>query len=168
MRRQSVLFVLAIAGACWLVAGDARGQEKFTPPSSPRREYNFDADWRFFKESKDKADGAEAVDFDDSQWETVSTPHTFNDVDSFRTLISHGGGDRGAWKGTAWYRKHFKLPDASAKVFLEFEGMRQAGEIFLNGKAVGLSENGVTAYGVDITGPGQVWRRGQRPRRPRR
>ena len=29
--------------------------------------------------------------------------------------------------------------------------MRQAGEIFLNGKAVGLSENGVTAYGVDLT-----------------
>ena len=91
------------------------------------------------------------MDFDDSQWETVSTPHTYNDVDSFRTIISHGGCDRGVWKGTAWYRKHFKLPDASAKVFLEFEGMRQAGEIFLNGKAVGLSENGVTAYGVDIS-----------------
>ena len=151
MRRQSVLFVLAIAGACWLVAGGARGQEKFTPPSSPRREYNFDPGWRFFKESKEKADGAEAVDFDDSGWETVSTPHTFNDVDSFRTLISHGRGDRGAWQGTAWYRKHFKLPDAAAKVFLEFEGMRQAGEIFLNGKSVGLSENGVTAYGVDLT-----------------
>ena len=29
--------------------------------------------------------------------------------------------------------------------------MRQAGDIFLNGKQVGLYENGVTAYGVDIT-----------------
>ncbi len=72
-------------------------------------------------------------------------------MDSFRTLISHGRGDRGVWQGTAWYRKHFKLPGAAAKVFLEFEGMRQAGEIFLNGKSVGLSENGVTAYGVDLT-----------------
>ena len=37
------------------------------------------------------------------------------------------------------------------KVFIEFEGMRQAGEIFLNGKQVGLYENGITAYGVDIS-----------------
>ena len=37
------------------------------------------------------------------------------------------------------------------KVFLEFEGMRQAGDIYLNGKQVGLYENGVTAYGIDIT-----------------
>ena len=29
--------------------------------------------------------------------------------------------------------------------------MRQAGDIFLNGKQVGLYENGVTAYGIDIT-----------------
>ncbi len=133
-------------------ATQAIGQEKFTPPSSARREYNFDLGWRFFKESKDKVTGAEAVDFDDSMWDSVSTPHTYNDVDSFRTIISHGGGDRGTWKGTAWYRKHFRIPGTPAKVFLEFEGMRQAGEIFLNGKSVGLSENGVTAYGVDLTG----------------
>jgi beta-galactosidase len=29
--------------------------------------------------------------------------------------------------------------------------MRQAGDIYLNGKAIGLYENGVTAYGLDIT-----------------
>ncbi|HTQ38199.1 MAG TPA: DUF4982 domain-containing protein [Pirellulales bacterium] len=128
-------------------------EQKFSPPETPRREYNFDLNWKFFKEDQSKADGAEAVDFDDSAWATVSTPHTFNDTDSFRTLITHSGGDRGTWKGTAWYRKHFKLPaeDAGKRVFLEFEGMRQAGEIFLNGKSVGLSENGITAYGVDIS-----------------
>ena len=151
MSKRSVSLALSMVVACGLTAIEAHGLEKFTPPSSPRREYDFDADWKFFKESQEKADGAEALAFDDSTWETVSTPHTYNDVDSFRTIISHGGGDRGGWKGTAWYRKHFKLPDLAAKVFLEFEGMRQAGEIFLNGKSVGLSENGVTAYGVDIT-----------------
>jgi len=30
--------------------------------------------------------------------------------------------------------------------------MRQAGDVFLNGKQVGLYENGVTAYGLDISG----------------
>ena len=91
--------------------------------------------------------------FDDSKWTTVSTPHSFNNVDSFRTIISHSGGDRGTFKGLVWYRKHFKLPAefAGHKLFLEFEGMRQAGVFYLNGKQVGLYENGVTGYGLDIS-----------------
>jgi beta-galactosidase len=43
---------------------------------------------------------------------------------------------------------------AVQKVFLEFEGMRQAGDIFVNGKEVGLYENGITAYGVDLSAAG--------------
>ncbi|HEX8356253.1 MAG TPA: DUF4982 domain-containing protein, partial [Segetibacter sp.] len=53
----------------------------------------------------------------------------------------------------SWYRKHFKVP-ASAKgqkVFLEFEGIRQAGDFYFNGKYIGLHENGVMAFGFDVT-----------------
>ncbi len=122
----------------------------FAPPASPRTTLNFNLDWKFLR---DDASGAEAAAFDDAKWSTVSTPHSFNDVDSFRTLISHGGGDRGTYKGLSWYRKHFKLPAdlKGRRVFVEFEGMRQAGDIFLNGKQVGLYENGINAYGIDIT-----------------
>jgi len=122
----------------------------YVPPASPRATLNFNLDWRFMRED---VRGGEAAEFDDSKWEVVSTSHTYNDKDSFRQLISHGGGDRGTYKGLAWYRKHFKLPaDLSGrKVFLEFEGMRQAGDIYLNGKQVGLYENGITAYGIDIS-----------------
>jgi len=112
---------------------------------------NFNLNWKFIRED---VPGAEAAGFDDSTWTTVSLPHSFNDVDSFRKIISHSGGDLGTFKGLVWYRKHFKLPAklAGDKVFLEFEGMRQAGDIFLNGKPAGLYENGVTAYGLDISG----------------
>lgn len=122
----------------------------YTPPASPRATLNFNLDWRFLRED---TPGAEAPAFDDSKWAVISTPHTFNDADSFRELISHSGGDRGTYKGLAWYRKRFKLPAnlAGRRLFLEFEGMRQAGDIFLNGKEVGLYENGITAYGIDIT-----------------
>ena len=122
----------------------------YTPPKSPRATLNFNYGWKFIKQD---ASGAEAPAFDDARWDTISTPHSFNDVDSFRKIISHGGGDTGTYKGLSWYRKHFKLPAALAgqKVFIEFEGMRQGGDIFLNGKQIGLYENGVTAYGIDIT-----------------
>jgi beta-galactosidase len=132
-------------------AGVAEGAASpYIPPESPRFTINFNVDWKFFR---DDVKDAETVVFDDSKWATISTPHSFNDVDSFRSIISHSGGDRGTYKGIAWYRKHFKLPAdlAGHNLFLEFEGMRQAGAIFLNGKEVGLSENGVNAYGIDIT-----------------
>jgi beta-galactosidase len=122
----------------------------YAPPQSPRATLNFNFDWKFIREA---VPGAEAPAFDDAAWTSVATPHSFNDVDSFRTLISHSGGDRGTYKGLAWYRKHFKLPilPAGHRVFIEFEGMRQAGDIYLNGHPVGLYENGVNACGIDIT-----------------
>jgi beta-galactosidase len=134
-----------------LAAGQgAKAPAAYVPPQSPRTTLNFNLDWQFVKAD---AAGAEAPGFDDAKWETISTPHSFNDVDSFRTIISHSAGDRGTYKGLAWYRKHFKLPAelAGQRVFIEFEGMRQAGDIYLNGKLVGLYENGITAYGIDIT-----------------
>ncbi len=132
-------------------AGFASEQSQpYAPPASPRVKLNFNLGWKFIRED---VDGAQAPSFDDAKWSTVTTPHSFNDVDSFRMIISHGGGDRGTYKGLSWYRKHFTLPSAMAgnKIFLEFEGMRQAGDIYLNGKQVGLYENGVTAYGIDIS-----------------
>src|SRR6202789_627771 len=139
-----------VLGRAYPALGAPSTGAPYAPPKSPRTTLNFNYDWRFIKAD---VPGAEVSSFDDSKWDTVATPHSFNDVDSFRNLISHSGGDTGTYKGLSWYRKHFKLPAdlAGHKVFLEFEGMRQAGDIYLNGKAVGLYENGVTAYGIDIT-----------------
>ena len=149
MKSYSILPLLAFAV---LVSGNPLGaaEPRFTPPASPRATYNFNAGWKFIRQD---VPGAQEVSFDDSQWETVSTPHSFNDVDSFRVIIDHSGGDRGTYKGLSWYRKHFKLPAdaAGSKVFIEFEGMRQAGDVYFNGKPFGLYENGITGYGVDIT-----------------
>ena len=124
--------------------------ETFTPPVSPHADYNFNSGWKFIRAD---VTNAEQVAFDDSKWSDVSAPHTFNDVDSYAAIISHSGGDRRAWSGVTWYRKHFKLPAGAkdGKVFLEFEGLKQAGRFWVNGKLVGRFENGVTACGLDLT-----------------
>ena len=103
-------------------AADAR----YSPPASPRAVFDFNPGWKFFKGDPTNAD---EVSFDDSKWSDVSAPHTWNDVDSYTAIISHSGGDRKAWTGIGWYRKHFKLPANAkdGKVFLEFEGLKQAG-----------------------------------------
>jgi beta-galactosidase len=122
----------------------------YTPPSSPRVDYDFNPGWKFFKGD---VTNAEQIACDDSKWTDVSTPHTYNDVDSYTQIISHSSGDRYSYGGIAWYRKHFKLPASAknGKVFLEFEGLKQAGRFWVNGKLVGKFENGITACGLDLT-----------------
>lgn len=123
----------------------------FQPPASPRATYNFNPGWKFvFGDTP----GAEQPGFDDAAWADISLPHTWNETDSYRAYISHGGGDQSEkMLGIGWYRKHFRLPAGSddKKVFLQFDGMRQAGHFFLNGKPIGKYENGITAFGFDIT-----------------
>jgi beta-galactosidase len=139
-----------LAAMCLLLSV-VKSAAAYEAPASPRAVYSLDIGWKFIR--RDVA-GAQAIEFDDSAWETVSTPHTYNDIDTFNRIISHSGGQQGAYMGPAWYRKHFKLPAdlQDRKLYIEFEGMRQAGQIFLNGNEIGLYENGVTAYGLDITG----------------
>jgi len=141
------LFLLALSAASGIFAAGMI----FTPPVSPHTDYDFNPGWKFIRED---VAGAEQTGFDDSKWATVSAPHTYNDVDSYTDFISHSGGDRRAWSGIAWYRKHFKLPAAAKdeKVFLEFEGLKQAGRFWVNGKFAGKFENGITACGLDLTG----------------
>ena len=124
---------------------------KFQMPVTQRAVYNFNPGWRFvFGDSS----GAELPAYDDAKWAAVSLPHTWNETDTYRAFIRHSGGDVGAKMfGIGWYRKHFRLPAGAEgqKIFLHFEGMRQAGRFYLNGQYIGKHENGVTAFGFDIT-----------------
>ena len=140
--------LLIAAGLIWQVAA---AETKFTPPASPHAVYNFNPGWKFIRAD---VTNAETVTFNDSKWSDVSAPHTWNDVDSYANIISHSGGDRNAWTGIGWYRKHFKLPASAkgGKVFLEFEGLKQAGRFWVNGKFAGKYENGITPLGLDLTG----------------
>ena len=109
-----------------------------------RERYNFNSDWRL-----SIGDTPEAVKakFDDSSWKKITLPHAFNEDEAYKVPIKE------MTDTVAWYRKKFKVP-ASAKgkkIFLEFEGVRQGGEFFLNGHNMGLHENGVMAVGFDIT-----------------
>jgi beta-galactosidase len=111
---------------------------------SQRTKYNFNSGWKVFTSD---AQGAEAPGFNDASWKDVTLPYAWNEDDAFRKDIKDHS------TGIAWYRKKFRLP-ASAKgqkVFLEFEGIRQAGDFYVNGKHVGIHENGVTAFGFDVT-----------------
>jgi beta-galactosidase len=115
-----------------------------TQTQAGRSSYNFDLDWRL---ALGEIPEAQRVDFDDSAWRRISLPRAWNEDDAFaRDIVDHR-------TGVAWYRKRFTLPAGALgrKVFLEFEGARQAAEVFVNGQRLGLHENGITAFGLDLS-----------------
>jgi hypothetical protein len=109
-----------------------------------RIKYNFNSDWQIFIGDNPEASSAS---FNDADWKRVTLPYAWNEDDAFKKDI------RELTTGIAWYRKHFKIPvtHKGKKVFLEFEGIRQAGEFYLNGHSIGIHENGVTSFGFDVT-----------------
>jgi len=107
--------------------------------------YNFNPGWKL---ATGDITGAEGIAFDDSSWKSITLPHAWNEDEAFKKAIEDLS------TGICWYRKHFKISaaDSSKKIFLEFEGIRQAGEFYLNGQFIGRHENGVMGFGFDITG----------------
>ncbi|MCX6955133.1 MAG: DUF4982 domain-containing protein [Verrucomicrobia bacterium] len=122
-----------------------------TLSAAERLTLNFNPDWRFLK---DDPAGASAPGFDDRAWSVVSTPHTYNDTDTFDNWSTPGHrGEQIQWSGRTWYRKTFTAPAAwsGKKVFIEFEAARQVAEVYLNGALLGVAKIGFTPFGFDLT-----------------
>ena len=125
MRR---LLVLVLLLACFPFA------------ESQRTRYNFNPGW-LLKVGDDSA--AAQPRFDDSGWKRVTLPHAWNEDFAYKVAIYN------LPTGIAWYRKHFIVPSTpkEGRVFIEFQGARLAAQVYLNGHFLGLSENGVMAFG---------------------
>jgi beta-galactosidase len=109
-----------------------------------RVRYNFNPGW--LVDVGDPANAA-AAGFDDASWKPVTLPYAWNEDSAFKVSIEK------LPTGIAWYRKHFRMPASAAgqRVVIEFEGIRMAGDVYLNGEMIGRHENGVSAFGFDIT-----------------
>ena len=110
-----------------------------------RKKYNFNSEWRLCVGDFPNAEKAE---FDDSQWLQVTLPYAFNGDEAFRKDIVD------LTDTICWYRKKFQVADFKLqenKAFIEFEGVRQGADFYLNGHHLGFSENGVMASGFDLT-----------------
>ena len=85
--------------------------------------YNFNPGWKVFVGDDSNYSSA---DYDDMGWKNITLPYAWNEDEAFKKDIAELS------TGIAWYRKHFKIPVSAVnqKVFLEFEGIRQAGEFY--------------------------------------
>ena len=123
-----------------------------------RREIvEFNDNWRFLKLPKKTGLSAMTVEspvFDDSQWESVTLPHTWNAVDGAdgRSGIDEGG--EHYYRGVGGYRKRYVFSGdtyGDKRIFLEFEGANTVAELYVNGYYVGVHEGGYSTFRFDIS-----------------
>jgi hypothetical protein len=132
-RRLWLLLVLPCA-----IAGQTAG---LGSEPSPRLELSLNREWKF---SLGDFAGAETPGFADETWSLVGLPHSFSEPYFLSPEF---------YTGYGWYRKHLTLPreGKQKRSFLEFDGVFQVAEVFVNGRAVGRHQGGYTGFTFDIT-----------------
>jgi hypothetical protein len=110
-------------------------------PAAGRVRQNFNGGWRFHLGD---AAGAEQAGFDDRGWQAVGLPHSFS-TPYFQAPE--------VYVGYGWYRKELMLKalPAGRRYALEFEGVFQTADIYVNGVRAGRHRGGYTGFPVDIT-----------------
>jgi beta-galactosidase len=99
--------------------------------------------WKYLSRG---TDFAQKNKIDDSKWATVNIPHTWNAKDPFDD-------DETSRRGTSWYRKKLLLDQSykNKRIYLNFEGVGQVADVYVNGIFAGQHKGGYTAFTLDIT-----------------
>jgi beta-galactosidase len=112
-------------------------------PAGKRIKMTLNDAWKFLPE--DRQEG-ENPNHDDSDWQIVDVPHTWNAFDPFDDAPGYR-------RGQSWYRKRVAIdPQLKGKrLFLYFEGVHQKADVFINNRLVGQHRGGYTAFSFDVT-----------------
>ncbi len=142
MKKISVLVWLSMTVAGVLVAA----------PAEPARvTVSFDTNWRFLKAD---SPGAERPQFDDRLWRQLDVPHDWSIEGPLSATNKTGGAGAFLPSGVGWYRKEFTLPDSFSNqcVFIEFDGVMQNCEVWINGVSLGKRPYGYVSFGYELAG----------------
>ena len=108
-----------------------------------RNQYSVNESWKFFRAD---CDSAQYNGYDDSRWNAINLPHSWNDKDVLDD-------EPGYYRGIGWYRKNLVIGKSqeNQQVYLHFEGSNQETYVYVNGKLAGSHLGGYTAFTIDIT-----------------
>ena len=111
--------------------------------ATSRLKYSINDNWQFVRQ--DVADAMKDT-FDNTSWQIVNLPHTWNAKDVMDD-------ESGYYRGIGWYRRAVNIPiEYSGKqITLYFEGANQEVELFVNGQRAGIHVGGYTRFSFDIT-----------------
>jgi beta-galactosidase len=143
---SSRLFCLLLVITAGCAANRRQATESELPTTNPisvHQDVLIDDGWRFVRSD---VGSAQAVGFDDTAWQAVDLPHTWNAQDG-----QDGTGHY--YRGPGWYRRHLVLGDAQAgrRVFLKFDAASLVAKVYVNGQSAGKHSGAFAAFCFDVT-----------------
>jgi beta-galactosidase len=160
--RSVTVWLLVIAAG---ILSSGRTEAISITGSQARIRQNLNAGWLFERQTTGsgalgsfdrKTEGADSVEprfrgaylpgYDDSGWNRINLPHTWNAYDVMDA-------EAGYWRGIGWYRKHFRVDSKykGKRFVLQFEGVNQTATFWLNGKYLGIHKGGYTGFSFEIS-----------------
>lgn len=129
--KRDLLFVSITCLILIISHGRASAQARITQ--------SINTGWKFYK-------GAANVSTNTAAWEAVTIPHSWNTQDVNDEIP-------GYYRGPGWYFKKIFIPSdwSGKKVYLEFEGVNQYTEVYVNGEKAGSHVGGYSTFHLDIT-----------------
>jgi len=117
--------------------------------SSGREVTSFNSDWKY---KLGDPVNAEAVRFDDSDWETINIPHDWAISGPFSHDLPANTGKL-PWKGVGWYRKYFMMDQKydDQQVYLIFDGIMAFPKVYINGQFAGEWDYGYNSFYLNVT-----------------
>jgi beta-galactosidase len=115
---------------------------------SPRVTMDLSTGWRFrFGEAPEAVTSA---GFDDSAWEQVSVPHTWNRIGEY--ALTRGAATNNK-QGVGYYRLNFNAPAAAKgrRQYLDFAAVAIIADVWVNGVHVGQHKGAYSRFRFDVT-----------------
>lgn len=117
---------------------------------------DMDSQWKFSKVgcSDEELSAVILPEYDDSRYEMVSLPHTWNvedGADGWQTTDADGNS---YYRGNGLYRKELSLEReiwGQKNIYLSFEGANTVTTVYINGEKVGSHEGGYGGFRFNIT-----------------
>ena len=148
--RRTAQGVAALSVAPWVghaesvLAADPVGEV------APRSRETFDFGWRF---TRGDPKGAHLPEFADTDWSEVDLPHDWS-IEGPCSQVEPSSGPGGYLPtGIGWYRKRLTLQpsDRGRVVTLEFDGIYQNSEVWMNGHSLGVRPYGFIPFTYELT-----------------
>ena len=144
----TAFLLLSVIFAACTDTSDQTAEKTSVVSAGHRVTMNLQEGWRFrFGEvSKTVAES----DFEDSDWQAVTVPHTWNRVGTYGLQESP---DSNAERGIGWYRLKFEMPEQASgrRHFLQFDAVATIAEVWVNGTRVGGHEGAYSRFRFDVT-----------------
>ena len=129
--------------------GSAFAESRTESPGQRTRE-SFDFGWKFHRGD---FPGAEMPEFSESDWRTLDLPHDWSIEGAFDEKEPSSFCGAYLPTGMGWYRKRFRLQDSykDKKLTIEFDGVYQLSEVWINGQFLGKRPYGYVPFFYDLT-----------------